>query len=134
MAGYSMKNCPKCGNVFTFIKNPICPDCQEEEDQIFETVRRYLKDNGDKTLEEVAEATEVSVKKILKFIKDGRIDISTNTSISYACDGCGKPITSGSYCPNCATKIKNKFSNNFTKAPTPSTSKPKSVMYTQQNK
>ncbi len=134
MAGYSMRNCPKCGNVFTFIRNPICPDCQEIEDQIFETVRRYLKDNGDKTLEEVAEATEVSVKKILKYIKEGKIDIAGNDNISYGCENCGKPISVGAYCPSCANKIKNKFNNNFSKPVTPTAPKTKSVMYTQQDK
>ncbi len=134
MAGYSMRNCPKCGNVFTFIRNPICSDCQEIEDQIFETVRRYLKDNGDKTLEEVAEATEVSVKKILKYIKEGKIDIAGNENISYPCDNCGKPITSGAYCQSCASKLKNKFSNSFSKPVAQDPAKRKSVMYTQQGK
>ncbi len=134
MAGFSMRNCPKCGNVFTYIKTPICPDCQEKEEQIFETVRRYLKDNPNKTLQEVADETEVSIKKILKYIKEGRIDIGDST-ITFPCENCGKEINKGKYCPECAKKIQNKFSNNFSKPTSASTPpKKKSVMYTQQGK
>ncbi len=133
MAGFSMRNCPKCGNVFTYIKTPICPDCQEKEEQIFETVRRFLKDNPNKTLQEVADETEVSVKKILKYIREGRIDLGDST-ITFPCENCGKPINRGNYCPDCAKKIKSKFSNNFAKPMAPEPPKKKSVMYTQQDK
>lgn len=134
MSGFSTRNCPKCGKPFTYIKNPICRECQEEEDAIFETVRHYLKENGDKTLEEVAEATDVSVKKILRYIKEGKIDISNHDNISGFCEKCNAPINSGRYCDSCAKKLKNTFSENFKKPEPPSSSKPKSVMYTQQNK
>ncbi len=134
MSGFSMRNCPKCGNVFTFVRNPICQECQAIEDETFETVRHYIKENGDKTLEEVAEATEVSVKKILKYIRDGKIELSSNEGISFPCENCGKPISMGRYCAPCAAKIKNKFNANFSKPVDLNTEKPKSVMYTQQNK
>ncbi len=132
MAGFSMRNCPKCGNVFTFVKTPICPQCQEEEEQIFETVRRYLKDNPNKTLQEVSDETEVSVKKILKYIKEGRIDIGDST-ITFPCENCGKEINRGKYCGECAKKLKNKFNSSFAK-PMTAPPKRKSVMYTQQDK
>ncbi len=106
---------------------------KEKRETNVETVRRHIKDNGDQTLEEVAEATEVSVKKILKYIKEGRIEVSDNSSMSYECESCGKPIYKGRYCSICAKKIQNKFSNSFAK-PSEQPSKPKSVMYSQQNK
>ncbi len=134
MAGFSMRNCPKCGNVFTFIRNPICPDCQAKEDEIFESVRFYIKENPDKTLVEVSEATDVSTKKILKYIKEGKIELSSNEGIEFACENCGKPISVGRYCINCANKIKNKFDANFSKPSPTASNKAKSVMYTQQNK
>lgn len=133
MSGFSMRNCPKCGNVFTFVKNPICRECQQKEDEIFETVRQYLKEHNDKTIEEVAEATDVSVKKILRYIKEGKIDVSTNENIKSACENCGKPVTSGRYCDSCASKISKNLTSNISK-PTTESSKPKSVMYTQQRK
>ncbi len=133
MAGFSMRNCPKCGNVFTFVRNPICPECQAKEDEIFESVRFYIKENGSKSIEEVAEATEVSVKKILNYIREGKIELSSNEGIQLACENCGKPISVGRYCAICASKIKNKFDANFSK-PSMGSSRPKSVMYTQQNK
>lgn len=135
MAGFSMRNCPKCGNVFTYISNPICRDCQEIEDGIFETVRSYIKEHNDKTLEEVSNATDVSVKKILKYIKEGKIELAEGTGITVPCDGCGKPITKGRYCGACADKIKNKFTSNFQKpSPALQQQRAKSVMYTQQDK
>ncbi len=133
MNGFSMRNCPKCGNVFTYVRNPICKECQEKEDEIFESVRFYIKENGDKTLEEVAEATDVSIKKILKYIKEGKIELADGTAIELPCDGCGRPIRGGKYCPACADKIKNRFASNFSK-PVQQVQQKKSIMYTQQDK
>lgn len=135
MSGFSMRNCPKCGNVFTYIRNPICKDCQEKEDEIFEIVRKYIKENPDKTITEVAEATDVTPKKIMKFIKDGKIDVSSS-SIRASCEACGKPILAGRYCDSCAANITKGLTSGISKSDpnTPKKVAGKSIMYTQQKK
>lgn len=107
MSYSNMRNCPKCGSVFTFVKSPICSKCQEEEQEIFESVRIYIKENENKTIKEVSEATGVSVKKILAYIKSGKIDLVIDgEKFRYPCKHCGKKIVVGNFCDKCAKKFK----------------------------
>lgn len=133
MPTLNVRNCPKCGRVFTFVGNPICLKCQEEEEEIFEIVRKYIKDNGNESIEQVSEATGVTVKKILRYIKAGKIElVGSDEGIQYPCERCGTLIHKGSYCDSCTYKIKKNFKNNFKKPETPE--KNKTVLYSRLNK
>lgn len=132
MTTLNVRNCPKCGRIFTFAGNPICPRCQEEEEEVFETVRRYIKDNGNESIEQVAEATGVTVKKILRYIKAGKIElVGCDGGIQYPCERCGKLISKGSYCSSCTNKIKDSLNSNFKK---PVEEKKKTVLYSRLNR
>ncbi len=138
MSALSMRNCKKCGKVFTFVRSPICRDCEEIEEASFETVRVYLKENPNKNLETVSEETGVSPKKILKYIKEGRLIISQGMSGDVKCENCGKPVVKCKYCASCALKLEEKvntmFGRNSTINSTIEKPKQKSVMYTQRDK
>jgi flagellar operon protein (TIGR03826 family) len=99
-------NCPRCGRVFTKIKSPVCPACVKEDDKVFEVVREYVKENPDQSINEVSEQTEVPVKRIIQYIRDGRLEVSSGISADVGCAQCGKPIVSGRYCSKCALNIK----------------------------
>ncbi|MCL2049197.1 MAG: flagellar protein [Defluviitaleaceae bacterium] len=94
-------NCPRCGKVFAKIREPLCPACMKEEEKIFDAVRDYIKQNPDKSVKEVAEACEVPVKRILQYVRDGRIDASGGMRDDITCSNCGKPILSGRMCEKC---------------------------------
>lgn len=94
-------NCPRCGKVFVKISKPICEQCVKEEEQIFDKVRDYIKENPDKTVAQVAEECEVTVKRILGYIRDGRIDASGGMKDDISCSKCGKPIRGGRMCEKC---------------------------------
>lgn len=133
MSTLNVRNCPKCGKVFAFAGKPICPRCQEAEEEIFETVRRYIKDNGDESIDQVAEATGVTVKKILRYIKAGKIElIGDDGAIQYPCERCGKLINKGSYCADCAEQMKDSFNKTFKKPEEPK--KKKTVLYSRLNR
>ena len=39
----NVKNCRKCGKVFNYIGGmPICPQCREELEKKFDTVKEYI--------------------------------------------------------------------------------------------
>jgi flagellar operon protein (TIGR03826 family) len=99
-------NCPRCGRVFTKITKPICNACVKEDEDTFELVRAYIKENPDQTLQQVSDETHVHVKRILQYIRDGRLEASTGMSDDVGCGQCGKPISKGRFCEVCAGEIK----------------------------
>ena len=95
------KNCPRCGKVFVKIREPICEPCVKEEEQIFEKVREYVKENPNLPIGEVAEACEVQPKRILQYIRDGRLEAVPGMKGEVVCSKCGKPLLVGRMCEKC---------------------------------
>jgi len=100
-----IRNCPKCKQVFTYFNSPLCPKCLKEEEEIYETVRTFIKDHPNSTMLEVVEATGVSAKKILKYLKEGRLEVSKGMEGELECELCGKSIPKGKFCDTCAIQI-----------------------------
>ncbi|MCL1884568.1 MAG: helix-turn-helix domain-containing protein [Defluviitaleaceae bacterium] len=94
-------NCPRCRKVFVKRHDSICDTCVKEEEHIFDRVRDYIKENPDKTVSQVAEICEVSVKRIIQYIRDGRIEAGVGMSGDITCSKCGKPILIGRMCEKC---------------------------------
>ena len=94
-------NCPRCGKVFVKIFETICDDCLKEEEHIFDGVREYIKEHPNRTIKEVAEACDVSVKRVLQYIRDGRIEASAGMHGEIICSKCLKPIKAGRMCEKC---------------------------------
>jgi len=100
-----IRNCPKCKQVFTYFNSQLCPKCEKEEEEIFETVRKYIIDNPHCKMTEVCEATGASLKKITRYLKEGRLEISKGMHGELMCELCGKEITKGKFCGSCAVQI-----------------------------
>ena len=98
-------NCPKCGKLFSNDSGAICALCRKEDLDVFEKVRLYIKDNPDRSIAEVAKETEVSQKKIIRYIREGKIEISEGMLEDVRCEACGKPLTTGRYCPECLNRL-----------------------------
>ena len=98
-------NCPRCGKVFMKIKDSICAECVKEVDQKFEEVRAYVKEHPHRTIKEVSEACDVSVKSILRYIRDGKLEASAGIQSEITCSKCGIPIPSGRMCKKCASEV-----------------------------
>lgn len=112
--------CPKCKKVFNKVKEPLCPACLAEEEEYYEIVRAYLKENPGVTLEQVSEETGVSIAKINKFIRDGRLTEVTGDKKYLKCSGCGKPIRKGKMCDTCVVKFGNDINGVLTSKKTSS--------------
>jgi len=115
-----MRNCQLCKRVFTYAGSPICPDCARADNEVFEAVRLYVKEHPENSLAQVSSATEVSIKKIMRYVKEGRLEISKGMQGEFLCENCGKPISKGRYCPRCLVEINHQVKSMFTKqAPVP---------------
>lgn len=100
-----MANCPRCGKIFSKMSKPICDDCVREEEEIFQKLKKYIDDNPGNTLEQISEETGVSVKKIMKFMKDGRLEATKAMGKVLKCEQCGRPIVRGRFCDACVINI-----------------------------
>lgn len=103
----SIANCPRCGNVFVKSLRDICSSCFKAEEEAFETVYQFLKkqENREATIREILEATEVDEELIIKFIKEKRLRTSQFPKLTYPCEQCRKPITSGKVCIQCSNEL-----------------------------
>ena len=119
-------NCPRCGRLFTKIRANVCPSCEKAEEETFVKLRAYIEENPSCTLSELAEKTEVSIKRITQFIRDGRLEISRGMHGEIVCTKCGKPILSGRYCDSCITEIGQNVNTMFGKNIDPEESNGKS--------
>lgn len=101
-----IKNCKRCGRMYNYITGaPICDQCKQKEEDDFQKVKKYIYDNRGAAMKDVSEACEVSIEKITRFLKDGRLEIKEGTNIILECENCSRPITTGRYCQECSKKL-----------------------------
>lgn len=102
-----VRNCRKCGKIFNYIGGtPICPLCREQDEVDFKRVKQYLYDNPGATISQVSTELEVSVEKIKRYLKDGRLEIiGDEGNMILECESCGKAIRTGRYCDECERDI-----------------------------
>ncbi len=103
-----LANCAKCGKVYvkTGIRE-LCYDCFREEEEAFEKVRRFInkRENRTASMKEISEGTGVPEELVLKFIKQGRLNIARLPNVGYPCESCGRTIRTGKICERCARRI-----------------------------
>ncbi|SJZ44350.1 hypothetical protein [Selenihalanaerobacter shriftii] len=125
-----LKNCVRCGNVFVSNTDKVCPQCLEEEEEDFETVKEYIYESGQARIPKIHEETGVSVKRIKKFIREGRL-VEFNVDVTIECKRCGTQIKSGDYCKSCRDQLSDGFVGRQDKEKEKKQKKkPKSQMYT----
>ena len=98
-------NCPRCGRIFVKIKDAICNACVKAEEDIYEAVRTYVKENPNQTIKEISDACDVSVKRILTYLQDGKLEASEGLQSESICSKCGRPIRTGRMCETCILQV-----------------------------
>ncbi|MFD2369398.1 TIGR03826 family flagellar region protein [Brevibacillus sp. GCM10020057] len=104
-----LANCSRCDALFVQAVRDICPKCYQTVEQEYERCARFLRkrENRGSNIYQVSEATNVSVKQITKFIKEGRITVAGNPNLAYPCEGCGTAlIQTGTLCESCINNLK----------------------------
>ena len=101
-----VKICSGCKKMFQYISGPtLCPRCRKLEEEYFQKVKNYLRENPGANMYEINEATEVSMTLIEKFLKQGRLQVTADSPICLTCERCGKRITTGRYCTTCKKEV-----------------------------
>ena len=106
--------CTMCKKPFQSLGGRICPACLERIDKDFLTVRDYIYNNKNASLDVVSEETEVPKQIILHLLKEGRLTIEDPEGAGLLfCEVCRKPINTGRMCKDCKGKVALKMQNNI---------------------
>ncbi len=119
-----MTNCPKCGRLFARQNRPICDTCYKKDEDMFEVTRLFIKENPSVDMDDIIDETGATKKQILRWVREGRLDLVLPESDSLTCSKCGRKILSGRVCKRCATKLQNSLGG--IKMPSADDVKPKS--------
>jgi len=122
-----LKNCTRCGNLYSSSHQTLCPECLEKDEEDFKKVRNFVKDNPKVAIEVVVEATGVPEEQIREYVRNGRLDVAYFAGPVLHCARCGKPISSGDYCVLCQKELSETFTSGTSKpSPTEEAEKNKS--------
>ena len=102
----NLGNCPRCDKLYAMGLRDICQACIKETDQEYDKCAKYLRENRGATMHELSEATEVSLRQITKFVREGRISVIDAPNLHYPCEVCGSNmIREGNMCDSCRSRL-----------------------------
>lgn len=104
----NIRTCRRCRKLFNYIASPYCPRCVDEIDKEYRIVRDYIYDHPNEGIQEIADATEVDERSILELLRDGRLELDSQSS-ALQCERCGSSITTGRYCDRCQSNLSNEL-------------------------
>lgn len=115
-----LRNCRKCTKMFNYVSGPpICPACREKLEEKFQEVKKYVEANVHASIPQVAEACEVSPNQIHQWLREERLELSSDSDISLTCENCGAPIKTGRFCNKCKGSMANELGNSIRKPEAP---------------
>ena len=68
-------------------------------------MRNYVRENRGVDIHLASEATDVSVKKIIRYLREGRLEVTEGMQDFLKCEKCGVPIRTGRFCKTCMDKM-----------------------------
>ncbi|CAH0118022.1 MULTISPECIES: TIGR03826 family flagellar region protein [unclassified Paenibacillus] len=107
----NVENCPRCGKIFAKYFRDLCPACLREIEAEYELCVKYLRENKEATIQELSEATGVTMRQITRFVREGRISMKNAPNLTYPCEICGVPIREGHMCDSCRGRLARDISN-----------------------
>ena len=101
-----LASCQRCKKLFEKIRNPICPACDQAEEDDYEKIRQALVEHPNQTAEQLAEGTGITIDCVLRLLAQGRIE-TTAANKGVKCGRCGAPAISVSkkLCEACLQKL-----------------------------
>jgi len=106
-----LRNCPECGRVFAYIDINLCPACKKKDEENLVKVKEYLSENPHIGILELAEAVDVEEDRIMRWIREGRIEGKKFPGMKVSCERCGRPIQEGRFCIKCSNELAKGFSS-----------------------
>ena len=104
-ARLNVEHCPECGSVYQTNLRQLCGACSSKMDADLQACETYLRRNRKANRKALHEATEVSMKRITRFVRSGRLSVRDYPALGYDCELCGEEISTGKLCVDCAVHI-----------------------------
>ncbi|MDK2919903.1 MAG: hypothetical protein PWQ37_2636 [Candidatus Petromonas sp.] len=110
-----IRNCKECGKLFQYDGiSKLCYQCRRRDDEDFKKVKEYVYDHPGANITIVSEETEVSEDKILRYLREGKLEIvGESPGLVLDCERCGKAIRTGRYCEECSREIERGLKSGF---------------------
>ena len=101
-----VRACRSCKRLFNYIAGPVrCPACSDALEKRFQKVKQYIWDNKTASLQEIAEANDVSVGQLRQWVREERLCFTKDSPVGLECESCGATIKTGRYCDSCKNKL-----------------------------
>ncbi|OKP85831.1 flagellar protein [Paenibacillus helianthi] len=107
----NLDNCPRCGRLYVKNIMDLCQPCIKDLEHQYETCVSYLRENRGTNIQELSDATEIPIKEITRFIREGRISIANAPNMMYPCEVCGTLIREGHMCDSCRNRLRKDLTN-----------------------
>lgn len=107
------RTCEKCQGIMVFkgVGEYHCEDCGYVAYDDYGKVRLYLEQHQGATVSEAEAGTGVKQKTIRQMLKEGRLEVTTDSMSFLKCEVCGEPIRSGKLCAKCELEYNRKLEN-----------------------
>jgi hypothetical protein len=89
----------------------LCQPCIKELENQYEICVEYLRKNKGTNIQQLSDATEISIKEITRFIREGRISIANAPNMMLPCEVCGTLIREGHMCDSCRARLSKDLNN-----------------------
>lgn len=100
------RNCKRCGEIFPYVNGyPLCKECREKDEEEFQRVREYVRDNPGVNIEQVAQAIGLPPQQVLRYLQEERLETFSRSDKHLLCEMCGSIINTGRYCEKCKAEI-----------------------------
>jgi len=105
-----LKNCKNCGTLFAQTIAPICNKCLQTEQEDISKISKFVFSSQKELipLEEISDATEISIQELEKYYSKGRLVIDVSKRFLLSCKSCGCKMKEneqlGFFCKKCSEK------------------------------
>lgn len=110
-----VRNCSRCGKIYAYDGFKICPSCRREDEEDFKIIKEYIEKNPGANISEVSEKTKIDSKKIIEFLRQGRLEIKDEFNLLLNCERCGASIKTGRFCHKCTIEMEKEFKQSISK-------------------
>lgn len=99
----NMVRCPVCKKKYQFNGLPpqYCPECYLKEEEQYQRVRALVKERPGISILEASEITGVPHTKILRYLREERLETMPGSTQFLHCVICGKVVNTGYKCQEC---------------------------------
>lgn len=109
-----VRNCKKCGTLFNYSGQPLCPKCTKEMEDKFADVRDYIREHPESNIAVVSEKNDVPVQQIKRWIREERLTFTKDSGVVIQCEKCGSPILTGRFCKDCKRTMTDRLEGLYT--------------------